>query len=78
VSATYERKRLALAAYTFVFAPIEQDHLLALCQTEDQFHGRMLGVRYAEIFCSAAPLLATDPTVFRPAARDRLGKRPPP
>jgi LmbE family N-acetylglucosaminyl deacetylase len=67
VSATYERKRRALAAYTSVFASIEQDHLLALYEAEDQFYGRMLGVRYAEIFRSAAPLLVSDPIVFQPA-----------
>ncbi len=67
VSAVYERKRKALSAYTSVFAPAEQDHLLALYEAEDQFYGRMLGVRYAEIFRSAAPLLVSDPTVFLPA-----------
>jgi hypothetical protein len=67
VSAVYERKRQALAAYTSVFAPAEQDHLLALYEAEDQFYGRLLGVRYAEIFRSAAPLLVADPTVFLPA-----------
>jgi LmbE family N-acetylglucosaminyl deacetylase len=64
VSSVYERKRQALAAYASVFAPPEQDHLLALYEAEDQFYGRMLGVQYAEIFRSAAPLLVCDPTVF--------------
>lgn len=67
VSAVYERKRQALAAYTSLFAPADQDHLLALYEAEDQFYGRLIGVRYAEIFRSAAPLLVSDPTVFGPA-----------
>jgi len=67
VSGVYERKRQALAAYTSVFAPAEQDHLLALYEAEDQFYGRMVGVRYAEIFRSAAALLVGDPTVFEAA-----------
>jgi len=65
VSAVYERKRQALAAYTSIFATGE-DHLLALYEAEDQFYGRLIGVRYAEIFRSAAPLLVADPTVFDP------------
>jgi LmbE family N-acetylglucosaminyl deacetylase len=67
VSAVYERKRRALAAYTSVCAPAEQDHLLALYEAEDQFYGRLVGVRYAEIFRSAAPLLVADPTLFEAA-----------
>ena len=67
VSDVYERKRQALAAYTSVFAPAGQDHLLALYEAEDQFYGRLVGVRYAEIFRRAAPLLVQDPTVFQPA-----------
>ncbi len=67
VSGVYERKRQALAAYTSVFAPAEEDRLLALYEAEDQFYGRLLGVRYAEIFRSAAPLLVADPTVFQAA-----------
>jgi N-acetylglucosamine malate deacetylase 1 len=66
VSETYARKRQALAAYTSIFTPRE-DHLLKLYEAEDQFYGRMLGVRYAEIFRTAAPLLVEGPTVFRPA-----------
>jgi len=65
VSAVYERKRRALAAYTSIFRP-DQDRLLTLYEAEDQYYGRMLGVRYAEIFRSALPLLATDPTIFAP------------
>jgi LmbE family N-acetylglucosaminyl deacetylase len=66
VSAVYERKRRALAAYGSIFKA-EGDRLLALYEAEDQFYGRMLGVAYAEIFRSAAPLLVDDPTIFRPA-----------
>ena len=66
VSAVYERKRQALAAYGSIFRP-EGDRLLALYESEDQYFGRMLGVAHAEIFRSAAPLLVDDPTLFRPA-----------
>jgi N-acetylglucosamine malate deacetylase 1 len=65
VSEVYARKREALAAYTSIFEAGE-DHLLALYEAEDQFFGRLVGVRYAEIFRSAAPLLVSDPTVFEP------------
>jgi hypothetical protein len=41
--------------------------LAKLSEAEDQYYGRMLGVAYAEIYRSAAPLLIEDPTVFRPA-----------
>jgi LmbE family N-acetylglucosaminyl deacetylase len=68
VSGVYERKRRALAAYTSIFAAGE-DHLLTLYEAEDQFYGRLVGVRYAEIFRSAAPLLVTDPTVFDSVAQ---------
>jgi len=66
VSAVYERKRQALAAYQSIFRPTD-DRLLALYEAEDHYYGRMLGVAYAEIFRSAAPLLVEDPTMFRPA-----------
>ena len=66
VTAVYARKRQALAAYSSIFEATD-DVLLALYEAEDQFYGRMLGVGYAEIFRSAAPLLLDDPTVFRPA-----------
>jgi LmbE family N-acetylglucosaminyl deacetylase len=65
VSAVYERKRRALAAYRSIFRETG-DRLLDLYEAEDQFYGRMLGVAYAEIFRSASPLLVTDPTVFAP------------
>jgi LmbE family N-acetylglucosaminyl deacetylase len=65
VSAVYERKQRALAAYRSIFAP-DEDHLLALYQAEDQYYGRLVGVQYAEIFRTAAPLLVADPTVFQP------------
>lgn len=66
VSGVYEHKRQALTAYQSVFHPTE-DRLLALYEAEDRYYGRMLGVAYAEIFRSAAPLLIDDPTLFRPA-----------
>jgi LmbE family N-acetylglucosaminyl deacetylase len=65
VSAVYERKRRALAAYQSIFRS-EGDRLLALYEAEDQYFGRLLGVAYAEIFRSASPLLVEDPTVFMP------------
>jgi len=65
VSAVYERKRRALAAYQSIFRP-EGDRLLALYEAEDHYFGRLLGVAYAEIFRSASPLLVEDPTVFMP------------
>jgi N-acetylglucosamine malate deacetylase 1 len=43
--------------------------LLALYEAEDQYYGRLLGVAYAEIFRSAAPLLVEDPTVFCPVSQ---------
>ena len=68
VSAVYERKRQALAAYQSIFQP-RGDRLLALYEAEDQYYGRMLGVSYAEIFRSAATLLVDTPAVFRPAVQ---------
>lgn len=68
VSAVYERKRQALAAYQSIFQA-QDDHLLTLYEAEDRYYGRLLGVTYAEIFRSAAPLLVTDPTVFLPASQ---------
>jgi len=66
VSAVYERKRQALAAYQSIFR-VTNDRLLTLYEAEDQYYGCMLGVAYAEIFRSASPLLIDDPTIFRPA-----------
>jgi LmbE family N-acetylglucosaminyl deacetylase len=66
VSAVYDRKRQALAVYQSIFQA-RGDRLLALYEAEDQYYGRMLGVAYAEIYRSAAPLLVGDPTVFLPA-----------
>jgi LmbE family N-acetylglucosaminyl deacetylase len=65
VSQVYERKRQALAVYQSIFQP-EGDRLLNMYEAEDQYYGRMLGVKYAEIFRSASPLLVDDPTVFKP------------
>ncbi len=66
VSDVYDRKQQALASYTSIFRIAGEDRLLALYEAEDQYHGRLLGVRYAEVFRSAAPLLVADPTVFAP------------
>jgi N-acetylglucosamine malate deacetylase 1 len=66
VSEVYERKRRALAVYQSIFRA-QDDRLLALYEAEDHYYGRMLGVAYAEIYRSAAPLLVDTPTVFRPA-----------
>ena len=73
VSRVYERKRQALAAYQSIFR-MNEDRLLAMYEAEDQYFGRMLGVAYAEIFRSAAPLLVEDPTVFLPKLL-RVGKK---
>jgi N-acetylglucosamine malate deacetylase 1 len=68
VSHVYERKRAALAVYKSIFGA-EDDHLLTLYEAEDRYYGRLLGVAYAEIFRSAAPLLVEDPTVFLPVSQ---------
>lgn len=68
VSSVYERKRAALAVYRSIFGA-QDDHLLALYEAEDRYYGRLLGVAYAEIFRSAAPLLVEDPTVFLPVSQ---------
>ena len=62
VSAVYDRKRAALAAYGSIFAP--NDRLVHLYEAEDQYIGRLLGVAYAEPFRSLSPLLVADPGVF--------------
>jgi len=66
VSEVYDRKCQALAAYESIFDTKGGDRLLALYEAEDQYFGRLLGVRYAEIFRSHSPLLVEDPTVFLP------------
>jgi LmbE family N-acetylglucosaminyl deacetylase len=68
VSHVYERKRQALAIYKSIFGA-QDDHLLTLYEAEDRYYGRLLGVAYAEIFRSAAPLLVEDPTVFLPVSQ---------
>ncbi len=68
VSRVYERKRQALAVYKSIFGA-QGDHLLTLYEAEDRYYGRLLGVAYAEIFRSAAPLLVEDPTVFLPVSQ---------
>jgi LmbE family N-acetylglucosaminyl deacetylase len=65
VSAVYDRKRRALAAYQSIFQA-KDDRLLTLYEAEDQYYGRMMGVAHAEIFRSASPLIVDDPTVFGP------------
>ncbi len=65
VSQVYERKRQAIGSYQSVFKT-EEDRLLNLYEAEDQYFGRMLGVKYAEIFRSASPLLIEDPRIFKP------------
>lgn len=65
VSAVYERKRRALAAYQSIFQ-LSGDRLLTLYEAEDQYYGRLCGVAHAEIFRSASPLLVDDPGVFLP------------
>ncbi len=64
VSAVYDRKRAALAAYASIFA--KEDRLLEFYDAEDQYFGRMVGVKYAEIYRSHSPLVVEDPTVFAP------------
>jgi hypothetical protein len=51
VSDVYERNRRALGVYTPNF-PDEGERLLALYRAEDQCHGRLLGVPYAEVLRS--------------------------
>ncbi|MCZ7574830.1 MAG: PIG-L family deacetylase [Ardenticatenaceae bacterium] len=67
VSATYERKRAALAEYGSIFKVDEHDRLLTLYEAEDAYVGRLFGVAYAEAFKSQSPLLVKSPTVFLPA-----------
>lgn len=66
VSDAYEQKQAALAEYGSIFKS-EGDPLLELYEAEDMHMGRLLGVRYAEIFKARAPLIVEDPTVFLPA-----------
>ncbi len=68
VSKVYERKRRALAVYQSIFQA-QDDHLLTLYEAEDQYDGHLLGVAYAEVFRSAAPLLVEDPTVVLPVSQ---------
>lgn len=65
VSAIYGRKRRAIEVYRSIFH--EEDRPVRLYEAEDQYFGRLLGVSFAEVFRSAAPLLVEDPTVFAPA-----------
>ncbi|HEX8030437.1 MAG TPA: PIG-L family deacetylase [Vicinamibacterales bacterium] len=63
VSAWYERKRAAIAAYRSVFAGT-QAGLVERYAAEDQYYGSLLGVRQAEPFQALSPLLVSDPTVI--------------
>lgn len=66
VSATYERKKQALAQYASIFTVTGGDHLLELYEAEDIHMGRLFGVAYAEIFKALSPLLVDDLTMFKP------------
>lgn len=66
VSDVYHLKTKALEEYQSIFEERE-DRLLALYEAEDLHMGRLLGVKYAEVFKSRAPLLVDDPTIFLPA-----------
>jgi LmbE family N-acetylglucosaminyl deacetylase len=66
VSEVYGSKQRALAEYRSIFRVDEGDQLLELYEAEDAHMGRLVGVRYAEIFRSQSPLAVADPTVFLP------------
>ena len=66
VSATYARKKQALAEYRSIFTVEGGDQLLELYEAEDTHAGRLFGVAYAEIFKAHSPLLVDDLTVFKP------------
>jgi N-acetylglucosamine malate deacetylase 1 len=66
VSATYTRKKQALAEYRSIFTVETGDQLLDLYEAEDLHTGRLFGVAYAEMFKAHSPLLVDDLTVFKP------------
>ena len=66
VSATYARKKQALAEYRSIFTVETGDQLLELYEAEDMHAGRLFGVAYAEMFKTHSPLLVDDLTVFKP------------
>ena len=66
VSATYARKKQALAEYRSIFSVDAGDQLLELYEAEDLHAGRLFGVAYAEMFKAHSPLLVDDLTVFKP------------
>ena len=66
VTATYERKKQALAEYRSIFNVDQGDQLLELYEAEDLYMGRLFGVVYAEIFKAHSPLLVDDLTLFKP------------
>ncbi len=66
VSATYARKKAALAEYRAIFTVEAGDTLLDLYEAEDQHAGRIFGVAYAETFRAHSPLLIDDLTAIKP------------
>ena len=66
VSATYARKRVALAEYGSIFNVEGGDRLLTLYDAEDAYVGRLFNVAYAEAFKSHSPLLVASPMAFLP------------
>lgn len=66
VSATYTRKKAALAEYQAIFTVEAGDALLELYEAEDQHAGRIFGVEYAETFRAHSPLLIDDLTTIKP------------
>ena len=69
VTGSYEKKLEALRAYEAVFSG-DQAQLLDKYTAEDRYIGSLVGVRYAESFKAASPLLVGDPEVF---SRSRFG-----
>ena len=66
---SYEKKLEALRACEAVFSG-DQAQLLDKYTAEDRYIGSLVGVRYAEAFKAASPLLVGDPEVF---SRSRFG-----
>ena len=66
VSATYGRKKRALAEYSSIFSVEESDQLLELYEAEDLHTGRLFGIAYAEMFKAQSPLLVEDITAIKP------------
>lgn len=64
VTATYDRKLAALAAYEAVFSG-DQSVLLERYGAEDRYVGSLVGAQYAEAFKARSPLLVEDPLAFQ-------------